>query len=106
MENDDIKENTITVSPVMPDFNITYTSDQSTHTIDIASLISDDDLTVSFDYGITEKEFIDTMPSLHKIQNMCEEYPALQQVFEKFVNVYNLVKDDYDSKNDNKDIPF
>jgi len=45
------------------------------------------------------------MPSMHKIKGMCEQYPAFQKEFEKFKQMYNLIKDDYEANNED-DIPF
>jgi len=66
------------------------------------------------DYGITDdtftintsfEEWVDTMPSMHKIKGMCEQYPAFQKEFEKFKQMYNLIKDDYEANNED-DYPF
>jgi hypothetical protein len=47
-------------------------------------------------------DFVDRMPDLRQIQEMCEQYPALNLAWEKFKTTYRLVKDDYDtSKNPN-----
>jgi len=35
-----------------------------------------------------------------KVEKMCEEYPALAKVYENFKTVYDLVKQDWESKND------
>jgi uncharacterized pyridoxamine 5'-phosphate oxidase family protein len=35
-----------------------------------------------------------------QIEKMCEEYPALAKVYENFKTVYDLVKQDWESKND------
>ena len=37
----------------------------------------------------------DTWPAEYKIKEMIELYPALKIQYEKFLEVYNLVKDDY-----------
>lgn len=44
------------------------------------------------------KEFENTMPDIHRLKEMCAEYPALDKAFENFKMVYNLVKDDYEAK--------
>jgi len=44
-------------------------------------------------------------PSEYDLENMIDMYPALKIQYTKFIEVYNLVKDDYKGrKNDN--IPF
>jgi len=63
--------------------------------------ISDDTFTINTSF----EEWVDTMPSIHKIKGMCEQYPAFQKEFEKFRQMYNLIKDDYEANNDD-DYPF
>ena len=63
--------------------------------------ISDDTFTINTSF----EEWIDTMPSMSKIKGMCEQYPAFQKEFEKFKQMYNLIKDDYEANNED-DIPF
>lgn len=58
-----------------------------------------DSITPSFE------EWVDRMPSMSKIKGMCEQYPAFQKEFEKFKQMYNLIKDDYEANNED-DIPF
>ncbi len=40
----------------------------------------------------------DIMPEMHRIKEMCEQYPTLDIAFQKFKNIYNIVVDDYDNK--------
>ena len=47
------------------------------------------------------KEFIDVMPDLTKIEEMCKMYPAMEKAFENFKAVYNLTKDDYEARKNN-----
>jgi hypothetical protein len=42
-------------------------------------------------------EWIDCLPPLDRVQNMCEKYPGLKIAFENFKVVYEMVKDDYDN---------
>lgn len=44
-------------------------------------------------------------PSEYDLEKMIEIYPALKIQYLKFIEVYNLVKDDYKSRA-NDDIPF
>jgi hypothetical protein len=74
-----------------------------TITFDTSSLTTDD-----FDYGsitLNSKEFVDVMPSVGKIDSMCEEYPSLKQAYEKFKQIYYLCKDDYEGDIDDE-LPF
>jgi len=47
--------------------------------------------------NIFGEDFVDRMPDLRRIQDMCEQYPALSMAWEKFKTTYRLVKDDYDT---------
>ena len=47
------------------------------------------------------KEFIDVMPDLTKVEEMCKMYPAMEKAFENFKAVYNLTKDDYEARKNN-----
>lgn len=51
------------------------------------------------------EEFVDHMPSVARIKDMCDEYPGLKIAFEKFRTTYNLVKDDYDTPKDKRAKP-
>lgn len=50
-------------------------------------------------------EFIDAFPDYNKVQKMCEQYPGLRIAYEKFVTTYKLVKDDYDTPEDQRPKP-
>jgi hypothetical protein len=50
-------------------------------------------------------EWEDCFPDWDRIQDMCEEYPALKIAFEKLKTVYKLVKDHYDTPEDERPIP-
>jgi len=58
-------------------------------------------------YG-EEKEFEQTMPSVHKINNMCKHYPALAKAYENFKTIYKMVDQDYKGNHEEADneIPF
>lgn len=47
------------------------------------------------------KEFIDVMPDLTKVEEMCKMYPSMDKAFENFKAVYNLIKDDYEARKNN-----
>jgi len=74
-------------------------------TITVGSGISSSTInTSSFSFN-TPEEFIDCMPDVHRIQKMCEEYPGLKIAFEKFKTTYKLVKDHYDTPEDQRPRP-
>jgi hypothetical protein len=51
------------------------------------------------------EEFVDCLPDFDRIQNMCKEYPGLQIAFEKFKTTYLLVKNHYDTPEDQRPLP-
>lgn len=51
------------------------------------------------------EEFVDAFPDYNRVQKMCEEYPGLKIAYEKFVTTYKLVKDDYDTPEDQRPKP-
>jgi len=52
-----------------------------------------------------QEEFVNCMPDFNRIQKMCEEYPGLKIAFEKFKTTYKLVKDHYDTPEDQRPRP-
>ena len=82
------------------DFKITLTTgnsgiaspqyDYTFDPVDSMSLASTSDITISM------PEYTDdNWPSEYKVNEMILQYPALRIQYEKFLEVYNLVKDDY-----------
>jgi hypothetical protein len=54
-----------------------------------------------------QTEFVDKMPSLDKINNMCEHYPALEKAFENLKSIYKMVHQDYVGNHEKDDeVPF
>lgn len=49
-----------------------------------------------------EFEFVEDwrnqFPDFKQVMDMCKEYPALEKVVENFKTIYEMVKDDYESK--------
>ena len=58
--------------------------------------------------GITWEsiEFEDSMPSVAKVEDMCNDYPALEQAYEKFKTIYAMVHQDWKGKQDEEETPF
>ena len=44
------------------------------------------------------KEFVDTMPPMSTVKEMCEIYPGFKKAFDHFKDIYDLVKDDYETR--------
>ena len=59
--------------------------------------------TTSFDSSsIWGEEWVNGFPNWDRVQRMCEEYPGLKIAFEKFKTTYKLVKDHYDTPEDQR----
>jgi len=104
--------NTITID--MNDYSM---SDYTVDTVDISSITTstiDNDLTVSgttwdslTNITFDRVMFEDDMPDPQTLKQMCEEYPALEKVYENFKTVYKLVEQDWKGKQDDDDpLPF
>ena len=71
----------------------------STSTIDIDSIISNDDITLDWEnIKITTTLWTETLPDVDTLSEMCNEYPALSKAYENFKTVYKLVEQDYKGK--------
>ena len=101
------------LSGIMEDNTITITTDSkytfdindlTVDTIDISS-ISTSTITLDDTHwadGITweQIEFEDKMPSVAKVEDMCNNYPALEKAYENFKTVYKLVHQDWQGRQD------
>ena len=80
--------------------NITTTTiDSST---DFDSLFSFEDLSITLNEPI---EFEDHMPDVAKVEDMCNDYPALKHAYEKFKTMYALVHQDWKGRQDAENEP-
>tara|TARA_A200000159_G_scaffold87514_1_gene81037 strand:+ start:134 stop:505 length:372 start_codon:yes stop_codon:yes gene_type:complete len=83
----------------------------STSTVDLntESYVSDTGGEYTFNMPSNEI-FVDSMPSVHRIQEMCELYPALAKAYEQFKLIYKMTEQDYKGKLKERgiddDIPF
>ena len=80
----------------------TITSSAIDTTIDF-DLFSDDAITLTLNDPV---EFEDHMPDVAKIEDMCNDYPALAQAYEKFKTIYAMVHQDWKGRQDNDEAPF
>ena len=104
-KNDDISGLTVH-SDVGTDYNIDWANMGTTLTVNTTpidttySIGVDDtiDLSNITFTGLDQKPFIDIMPSLDRINNMCKEYPALEKAYSNFKHVYKLCEQDYKGK--------
>ena len=83
------------------DYKITYSGtdssiDTPTYSFDISDLNEQDGtMPISIDNGFAGTYKEETWPSEYKVEEMIKQYPALKIQYEKYLEVYNLVKDDY-----------
>jgi len=46
--------------------------------------------------------FKDYMPDVAKVEDMCNDYPALEKAYENFKTIYKMVQQDWQGKQDEK----
>ena len=80
---------------------VSYTGGGSGYTIANGSTVTLDGISTAI-FNWKNEEFVDCMPDINRIEDMCKEYPGLAIAFEKFKTTYNIVKDDYDNPKDKK----
>src|SRR6056300_663029 len=90
---DDYCVNTIDISTIST----------STITTGIDDWISTDDFSITLSEPI---EFEDHMPNVEKVEDMCNDYPALRQAYEKFKTIYAMVHQDWQGRQEEDDCPF
>ena len=98
-------QDNVWVSP--KDIPLTYTTATTTDTITVdTGYDASHDFTFDIS-GYQQTEFVDTMPSVTKINEMCNDYPALKTAYEKFITVYKMCEQDYNGKKEFDDeVPF
>ena len=74
-----------------------------TDTSGFDDLFTTDGLTITLNDPI---EFEDTMPSVAKVEDMCNDYPALAQAYEKFKTIYAMVHQDWQGRQEENEPPF
>ena len=100
---------------IIIDTNYTFDLSSSTTTIDISSITTstlnyDDLFSSADDFTITLNdpvEFEDHMPDVAKVEDMCNDYPALRKAYENFKTIYKMVHQDWQGRQDAEDqFPF
>jgi len=74
--------------------NTTYTFDTSDVT----------DTGSEYTFNVGERRQPSDWPNEYELKEMLEYYPALKIAHAKFLEVYNLVKDDYNNQQESKDV--
>jgi hypothetical protein len=88
--------------------DITITGD-SLAAYDGMSWTSINDLTIdtiNLDDIMKPVEFEDHMPDVAKVEDMCNEYPALAKAYENFKSIYKIVHQDWVGKQKKDELPF
>lgn len=114
-----MEPNTITIHlDDLDESGMTITNTMSEPTIDISSITTstvdtsafDDLFSSNTDFELTLNdpvEFEDHMPDVAKIEDMCNDYPALARAYENFKSIYAMVHQDWKGRQDAEDIlPF
>ena len=107
-------EDTITIDTSV-DEDLTFdVSDITISSVDTSTISSVDTNTITLEDthwadNITweQTEFVDKMPSIDKVHNMCGYYPALEKAYENFKTIYKMVEQDYKGNHqENDETPF
>ena len=92
-----VSTTTISTSDLtITDSDYTFTLDD---TINIDSIISG--TTVNTGFGT---EWIDHLPAMSVVKDMCQHYPALEKALENFKTVYKMVEQDYKGNHQDNDL--
>ena len=63
-----------------------------------------------FTYNVPDtfvlQDFVHSMPELSRVKLMCEQYPALNKVYEQFKLIYKMVDQDYKGNIESKEALF
>ncbi len=68
-------------------------------TINIDSIVSGSTVTTGFG-----TEWIDHLPAMSVVKDMCQHYPALEKALENFKTVYKMVEQDYKGNHQDNDL--
>lgn len=90
-----ISTDTLTITSTT-DSDYVFTLDD---TINIDNIISG--TTVNTGFGT---EWIDHLPAMSVVKDMCKHYPALEKALENFKTVYKMVEQDYKGNHENNDL--
>ena len=120
MDNDDItitiNNETLTIdSHTLEVYNVgdiklstngMQTYDINQNWISIGNLTSDTINLDDLDINILEPvEFEDRMPDVAKVEDMCNDYPALRKAYENFKTIYKMVHQDWQGRQDAENEP-
>ena len=100
---DDMATTTISTDTISTTDSFTITDGDYVFKLD--DTISYDDIisgtTVNTGFGT---EWIDHLPAMSVVQDMCKHYPALEKALENFKTVYKMVEQDYKGNHQDNDL--
>jgi hypothetical protein len=100
----DISSTTLNVGDISFD-NMTNTFNVVNNEFDWVT-ISDDTIDLSSITTIEPVEFEDCMPTVAKVEDMCNDYPALAKAYENFRTIYKMVHQDWVGRQKQDESPF
>ena len=82
-----------------------FTITDGDYTFSLDDTISYDNIvsgtTINTGFGT---EWIDHLPAMSVVKEMCKHYPALEKALENFKTVYKMVEQDYKGNHENNDL--
>jgi len=81
-----------------------FTITDGDYTFSLDDTISYDNITsgtIATGFGT---EWIDHLPAMSVVKEMCKHYPALEKALENFKTVYKMVEQDYKGNHENNDL--
>lgn len=79
-----------------------YSYDIDSQWLSLSDTIDLDNITITLDDSI---EFEDCMPDIAKVEDMCNDYPALRNAYENFKTIYAMVHQDWQGRQDAENEP-
>lgn len=100
--DDDLNSDDIIISEITWDESPWLTDDSSISKNDIFTF--DNTFSINTEYEINFdplEEWKNVFPDFKMVREMCKHYPSLEIAFTKFKEIYQIVEQDYLSKDDN-----
>ncbi len=102
----DTSEYTFDISSLTSDtIDISNITTSTMHTTSQSGTITLDDTHWADEITWENTEFEDCMPSVAKVEDMCNDYPALEKAYENFKMIYKMVHQDWKGRQDDE-TPF
>ncbi len=81
-----------------------FTITDGDYTFSLDDTISYDNITAGTITTGFGTEWIDHLPAMSVVKEMCKHYPALEKALENFKTVYKMVEQDYKGNHENNDL--